>query len=144
MMREDVEAIYPLSPLQQGLLFHHLYERRAGEYFEQFSCTLAGPLDPAAFAGAWARVMARHGVLRTAFVWDGLERPMQVVHHGLGLPLAVLDWRDAPAASRPARLAALLEQDRERGFDLLVAPLMRILLIRLEDELHELVWSHHH
>ena len=143
-VRDNVEAVYPLSPLQEGLLFHHLAGGREGEYCEQLSCTLAGPLDHAAFAAAWRRVQERHAALRTAFLWDGLERPLQVVQRDVPLPLEEADWLAVPAASQPGRQAELLLAERRRGFDLGSAPLMRLRLIRRAPDLHQLVWTYQH
>jgi amino acid adenylation domain-containing protein len=144
MIQENVEAIYALTPLQQGILFHTLYAPGSGEYFEQFSGPLEGRLDADAFERAWQRVLDRHPVLRTAFVWEGLERPRQVVHKRLRLPFERLDWSGLPAEERQERLRALLAEDRDEGFLLTRAPLMRLKLIRLEECLYQFVWSHHH
>ena len=70
----NLEDVYPLSPLQEGMLFHSLYAPDSGVYVEQLSCALDGPLDQAAFARAWERVVERHAVLRTAFVWKSQKR----------------------------------------------------------------------
>ena len=75
-----LEDVYPLTPLQQGLLFHTLYEPGSGVYFEQLHCRLRGRLEERAFRAAWEQVVARHGILRTTFVWEGVRQPLQVVH----------------------------------------------------------------
>ena len=82
----NVEDIYPLSPVQQGMLFHALYDPKAGVYLEQMTFTLHGDLNASAFQRAWQRIVERHPVLRTAFVWQGLEEPMQVVRQNVKLP----------------------------------------------------------
>ena len=74
-----IEDIYPLAPLQHGLLFHNLYEPTSGTYFVQFHCTLQGDLDISAFERAWQDITQRHAILRTAFVWEGVSTPVQVV-----------------------------------------------------------------
>src|SRR4029079_1022277 len=61
------EDVYPLAPLQGGMLFHGLYDRGSELYFEHLTCQLAGPLDAEAFIRAWQRVVDRHPALRTAF-----------------------------------------------------------------------------
>ncbi|MCS6844434.1 MAG: condensation domain-containing protein, partial [Caldilineales bacterium] len=142
--KRNIEAIYPLSPMQQGMLFHSLREPESGVYFEQLTCTLRGPLDTAAFEQAWAQVMQRHAVLRTAFVWRSTDRPMQVVMRHVPLPLEKLDWRALPASEQEARFDAYLAEDRRRGFDLSKAPLARMALIRVADDVHRFAWSHHH
>ena len=144
MMRENIEALYGLSPLQQGILFHTLLAPGTAQYFEQFSFPIEGELDLEAFEGAWRRVMERHPILRTAFVWEGLDQPRQVVHRKLDLPFHFEDGSDWPEAERGQRLDALRRRDRGRGFHLARAPLMRVILVRLDSGLHELIWSHHH
>ncbi|MCY1022989.1 non-ribosomal peptide synthase/polyketide synthase [Pyxidicoccus sp. MSG2] len=139
-----VEDLYPLSPLQEGLLFHGILSGGVGAYFEQVSCSFHAPLNTAAFRHAWQVAVARMPVLRTAFRWQGLERPLQMVLAGVELPWREEDWRGVPPREQQARLEALLAEDRARGLDLTVAPLMRMVLIRLDERVHHLVWSFHH
>ena len=140
----DIENIYPLSPLQAGLLFHTLLEPGSGIYFEQLTCELHGVLDEEAFANAWQLLAARHAILRTAFVWKGQREPMQVVHRSLRIPWRREDWRNSDGVTQKENLAAFLEEDRRRGFELNRAPLIRLATIRLADNLWQLVSSHHH
>jgi amino acid adenylation domain-containing protein len=154
-----IEDVYPLTPMQQGMLFHTLLAPGSGVYFEQLVCRLQAPFDAAAFEQAWQRVVERHSILRTAFVWEGLERPLQVVHQRprlprlglpplglprLWLPLEQHDWRGLSEAEQQARFGALLSEDRERGFALGQAPLMRLTLVRLTDESYRFVCAFHH
>jgi len=142
--RKNIEAIYPLSPTQQGMLFHSLYDRESGVYVEQLAATLRGDLDVSAFSQAWQRVVDRHAVLRTAFAWKRLEQMMQVVRQRVTVPIVQEDWRHYPAEEQEKRLDAWLEAERRRGFDLAKAPLMRLALMRISDQAHYFVWSHHH
>jgi amino acid adenylation domain-containing protein len=141
---KNVSDIYPLSPLQQGLFFHSLYARRTGVYFEQMRCRLAGDLDVPAFKSAWQRVVERHAIFRTAFVWEGLDEPLQVVRRRAELPWQEEDLTGLPAAEREERLLGFLRSDRALGFDLSRPPLMRAALFRTGAGSHEFVWSHHH
>ncbi|MET0622884.1 MAG: amino acid adenylation domain-containing protein [Pyrinomonadaceae bacterium] len=141
---EPAEDIYPLSPMQQGMFFNHLYEPSLGRGIEQIGCRLEGALDVAALRDAWEHVVARHDVLRTAVAWEGLKSPVQVVAERVALTWNELDWSDLPTPEQDSRLAQFLAEDRERGFDITRAPLMRLHLIRLGDGLHHFVWSHHH
>jgi len=141
---KNVEDLYPLTPLQQGLLFHTLQAPDGGLYLERLSCVLRGELDTAAFRQAWSTVLERHPILRTAFFWDDLEEPLQIVRGHVALPLHEEDWRALSVAEQEARLAAFLDDDLERGFELERAPLLRLSLFRLEDSAWRLVWSHHH
>ena len=139
-----VEDVYPLSPLQSGLLFHGLYAPDSGAYFEQVRGTLEGQLDVLAFRQAWQRVVDRHAVLRTSFAWEHLDTPVQVVHRRVSIPWDEQDWRGRSALEPQERLATFLRADRARGFDFTRAPLMRITLIRVADDTWRFVWSHHH
>jgi hypothetical protein len=140
----ELRDIYPLTPMQEGLLFHTLYSPEDGTYFDQLTCELRGELDRDAFSRAWQTVMQRHAVLRTAFVWENLDRPRQVVVAGVELPLTLLDWRDQSAAERDQRLETLLAEDMAAGFNLEQAPLFRLILIATAENRHRLIWSTHH
>lgn len=148
----QVADIYPLSPTQQGMLFHSLYEPQTGVYVVQVGCTLKGAIDTAALKQAWQQLSDRHPILRTAFVWDNLESPVQVVGHRATVPFRYLDWSsdeppfEAPpsAEQQQQRLSDWMSADRAQGFDLSTAPLMRLALIRLDPDRHRMVWSYHH
>lgn len=144
MSNKSIEAIYPLSPLQEGILFHTLYEPELGLYIEQLTWTLHGELNIAALTQAWQQIMDRHQCLRTMFVWEGVPEPLQVVGERVKLPLEQQDWRGLSLEEQRERLEKFLEADRARGFDLARAPLMRLALIRWADDAYHLVWSHHH
>jgi amino acid adenylation domain-containing protein/non-ribosomal peptide synthase protein (TIGR01720 family) len=139
-----IEDLYPLTPLQRGLLFHTLADPGSGVYFEQFSIGLDGPLDIEAIERAWRALLDRHAVLRAAIAWQGLAVPHLVVHERVELPLTHHDWSDLPEERQAARLTELLTQDRVTGFDLTRAPLTRLHLIRLAERRWHLIWSHHH
>jgi amino acid adenylation domain-containing protein len=141
-MANNVEAVYPLSPLQQGLLFHTLSRPGEPTYFEQIRCAIEGNLDRGAFERAWNWVIARHTVLRSAFAWQRVKEPIQVVGRSVTVPLDWADWRER--ADPDADWTDLLAQDRARGFDLAKAPLMRLILRQTAENRHLFVWSHHH
>jgi amino acid adenylation domain-containing protein len=143
--QSNVVDIYPLSPAQQGMLMVVLLAEKSSEYyFDQVVLTLTGPLDPAAWREAWRRAVARHEALRTQFVWERRERPLQVVRREVELPWEELDWRGLPEAEREPRLDALLRADHARGFDLDRAPLLRATLVQWQAGEARFVWSFHH
>jgi len=141
---ENIEAVYPLSPLQQGLLFHTLLAPRSGVYFVQVCSDLNGNVHVEAFKQAWIRVVERHAVFRTFFIWEDVSKPVQVVEKEVTLPIDLLDWRELSEEEQQQQLAAYLQNDREQGFELARAPLMRVALMRLGDDRYQLVWSYHH
>ena len=143
--QSNVVDIYPLSPAQQGMLMVVLLAEKSSEYyFDQVVLTLTGPLDSAAWREAWRRAVARHEALRTQFVWERRERPLQVVRREVELPWEELDWRGLPEAEREPRLDALLSADHARGFDLDRAPLLRATLVQWQAGEARFVWSFHH
>jgi amino acid adenylation domain-containing protein len=140
----NIEEIYELSPLQEGMLFHSLYEPGAGLYVQQFSFPLPPDVDVVALESAWQKLVERHPVLRTSFHWEDLSKPLQVVRRGVNLDLNRQDWRNLPAAEQKSRLRECLRKDRENGFDLTNPPLMRLGVVQLSDEVCHCVWSFHH
>ncbi|MBW4457214.1 MAG: amino acid adenylation domain-containing protein [Nostoc indistinguendum CM1-VF10] len=141
---KNIESIYPLSPMQQGMLFHTLYAPDSGVYFEQLSCTLYGNLNVPAFERAWQRVVERHPVLRTLFIWEHRKQPLQIVRKWVNLPWVQHDWRGLSPVEQQERLEAFLQTDREQGFKLDQAPLMRCTLIKVREDTYHFVWSRHH
>jgi len=138
------QDLYQLSPLQQGLLFHNLYAPKSSLYYVQQSCTFKGGLNVEALKRAWQTLIDRHTILRTAFVWEGLEKHLQMVLQQVELPWQDHDWRGLSSAAQQERWEALLKDDRELGFDPTVAPLLRLRLVRLNDQEYNFFWSTHH
>lgn len=139
-----IENIYPLSPMQEGLLFHSVAAPDAGVYMPQVVLHLEGDIDAGALEAAWRAAIRRHGVLRSGFHWEERDEPFQVVHREAPLDWMALDWRDADEAERDARLTALLAANRAAGFDLRRPPLMRVRWIATGAGRHSLVFCHHH
>ncbi|MBX3328845.1 MAG: amino acid adenylation domain-containing protein [Nitrospira sp.] len=142
--KKDIESIHYLSPLQEGLLFHAVSDADADPYFTQTGFVIDGELDLNPFEQAWQTVVERHPILRTGFVWDGVKNPMQVARRGVRVPLQRLDWRDRHSRQRDEALAVFLREDRRKPFDLLTPPMMRLTLIRIEDNRWYFINSHHH
>lgn len=132
---------HPLTPLQQGMLFNHLTHGAPGVDVEQIVAHLAEELDVALLRRAWHAVIARHSALRVAFLWDGLEEPLQEPAELVEPPLLEEDLRGKDSQ---AALRAWLRADRARPFDLSRAPLMRLALLRLGERSFACVWTVHH
>ena len=145
MPASDLASVHLLSPLQEGLLFHGLYEPRAARYVEQTVLEVAGQVDAAALEAAFAYALSRHPGLRTGFHWQGMDRPLAAVHAAARTAVAVHDWRRAPAEEVEARLAAFLAADRSAGFDLAQPPLLRLAVLAHGATISAgLVWTVHH
>jgi natural product biosynthesis luciferase-like monooxygenase protein len=136
---------YPLSPLQHGMLFHHIHSgAHTGVDIEQLEAWLREPIQAEAFSRAWAAVTDRHAALRTRFRWENLETPHQEVVSSVASPLDIRDLSSQTASEQNATIAAFLRTDREQGFDLSVAPLWRVTLFRLSDAEFRMVWTYSH
>lgn len=144
MSDKNIEAVYPLSSAQQGILFHTLYAPQSRAYFSQLSCTIHDDLNVEVFERAWQHAMDRHAILRTAFVWEGLDEPLQVVGRNVKLRVAQSDWRELSLEQQQERLATFLQEDRARGFQLSKAPLMRLAIVRMAEHSYQFIWSFHH
>ncbi|MGF1938061.1 MAG: condensation domain-containing protein, partial [Nostoc sp. ChiQUE02] len=141
---KNIEEFYPLSPMQQGILFHSLAAPESGVYFEQLSWTLEGKLNTREFHRAWQYVVERHSILRTCFVWEGLKEPVQIVHRQVVLPWQEYNWQHLSSEEQQQKLELFWQSDRSRGFELTQPPLMRLTLIQLSDISYNFTWSHHH
>ena len=140
-----LEDVLPLSPLQEGLLFHALYDTQGPDlYTVQVVLGLEGPLDSDALRVAAEALLERHANLRASFVHDGLSRPVQVIVPEVALPWSEVDLSGLGAAQCEERLAQLLAQERSLRFELGRGPLVRFSLIRLGLNQHRLLLSNHH
>src|SRR5579883_3021613 len=144
MRVENLEDLYELSPMQEGILFHCLHSPDSGVYFIQNRFLLSSKLNVKALKQAWQRVIDSHSILRTSFHWQELDKPLQAVHRQAELPLEQYDWRYLHSQEQKVELDKFLQADRKRNFDLSKAPLMRLTLIQLADDVYQFVWSNHH
>ncbi|WP_347558045.1 non-ribosomal peptide synthase/polyketide synthase [Robbsia sp. KACC 23696] len=136
----QLDDLYPLTPMQSGMLFHTLYAPQDSAYVSQLRVAVDG-LDVTRFHAAWAAVVAREAVLRTAFVQHG-DGWLQWVSNAAEIPFVALDWRDVPQPE--AALEALAQAEQAKGFDVTRSPLMRLTLVRTGVQRHTLIWTHHH
>ncbi|MGK7918089.1 MAG: amino acid adenylation domain-containing protein, partial [Prochloraceae cyanobacterium] len=141
---DAIADIYPLSPLQQGILFHSRYHQESNLYCQQKLFTLQGSLNVAAFKEAWQTVVNRHDSLKTAFVWENLTNPLQVVPTAIAIPWTEHNWLDLSPTEQEQKLDIYLKQDLPRGFALDRPPLMRMALFQIASDRYQLLWSHHH
>lgn len=142
----ELEDVLPLTPLQEGMLFHALYDQAAIDvYTAQFVLTLEGTVDPAALRAAVAALLRRHANLRVGFLHEDLDQPVQAVAAQVPVPLRTYDLTAGEGPGGVAdRLREFLAADRVRRFDLADPPLMRFALLRTGADRHRLVMTSHH
>lgn len=143
-VKQQIEAMYPVSGVQRGMIFHSLLAPASGVYVLQDGLLLSGDFDRDAFWRAWEHVIRRHPVFRTLFVRLDTEQPVQVVLRDVVLPRTELDWSHLDDEARDAAFAQWLVSEQQAGFDFSRAPLMRMQLIHRRDDAWYFVWTRHH
>jgi iturin family lipopeptide synthetase B len=144
-MYPDLEDLYTLTPMQEGMLFHALVDDSSYSYFEQFSYRLQGELDIDLVEKSLNELFKRHDILRSAFVYDDIQRPVQVVLSGRSIDFYYRDISDIQEpGDKENFIKEFKEKDKERGFDLSKDVLMRVSIHRTEQSGYEFTWSFHH
>ncbi|MFC1439472.1 amino acid adenylation domain-containing protein [Streptacidiphilus sp. N1-10] len=140
-----VEDVWPVTPLQEGLLFHSVYdERQADPYLVQAPLVLSGAVDSGRLRAAFEALLQRHAGLRAGFVMRRSGQPVQVIRASVELPWQEQDLSGLAEQPRRERIAELLRVDRLERFDPARPPLLRALLLRVASDQHLLVLTSHH
>ncbi|WFA93998.1 plipastatin non-ribosomal peptide synthetase PpsC [Bacillus subtilis] len=140
----EIQDIYPLSFMQEGMLFHSLYDEQSRAYFEQASFTINGQLDLERFQKSMDAVFDRYDIFRTAFIYKNVAKPRQVVLKQRHCPVHVEDISHLNEKDKEHCTEAFKEQDKSRGFDLQTDVLMRISILKWAPDHYVCIWSHHH
>jgi amino acid adenylation domain-containing protein len=139
-----IEAAYPMSRLQQGMVFHNLASEDNSLFHNVINQHFVGEFDFEVFDKAFAKVISRHDILRTSLHLEGYEVPMQLVHKTVKSPLQVFDLTALDHQAQQKTLDAALIKYREERFDLVSAPLLKCVVYQLSDTSFELIWLEHH
>ncbi|MFF4764785.1 condensation domain-containing protein, partial [Streptomyces sp. NPDC001292] len=145
MTQVRIEDVWPLSPLQEGLLFHAGYDEDAHDvYVLQGAMELRGALDVGLLRASWQALLDRHATLRASFQRRGTGDPVQLIASGVKLPWREVDLTGLEGVvERQAEAERLADAEKTR-FDPAVPPLLRLLLVRLDESRHQLVLTMHH
>ncbi|CAM3783593.1 Carrier domain-containing protein [Bordetella flabilis] len=142
--RNAIQDLYPATPLQHGMLFHNLLQDGQGVYIDQNGFRLSGALDAGALQAAWSLAVARHDILRTAFVWPPGAHAMQVVMREAVLPFQEHDWRHKSADDYEVDLETWRRKDLATAFALSRPPLLRVAVFSGPDGRHDVISTNHH
>jgi iturin family lipopeptide synthetase B len=143
--RYEIEDVYPLSPMQGGILYHVLSAPGSDSYFEQITYDLKGDIALEVLKESMQELVRRHEVLRTSIQWSGFESPLQVVLKHRQMEILYEDLREALAeASKESVIKDKQRSDRARKFDLMEDTLMRLSIYRTGADEYTFIWSHHH
>ncbi|MEV0119910.1 amino acid adenylation domain-containing protein, partial [Streptomyces sp. NPDC050844] len=145
MARARVEDVWPLSPLQEGLLFHASFDDQGADVYQgQRGVDLIGPLDADMLRASWAALLDRHAALRASFRRRSSGEPVQVIAREVTLPWQHADVSGLAEADAAAEIGRRCEAELRERFDPATPPLLRLLLIRLAEDRHRLVLTSHH
>jgi amino acid adenylation domain-containing protein len=144
MIKKNIEAIYKLSPLQEGILYHGLESPNSDVYFQQFSCKIDGLFSIERWQQCWAIITQRHTALRTLFTWDKREHPLQIVRERVTLAWQQFDWSNLDKTQQVTKWQSVLQRDRDLGFELSKAPLVRFTVAEIGQGQALFLFSFHH
>lgn len=136
-----IADLYPLSPMQEGMLFHELLDNSTGAYIYQVSYRIQGKVDAAAVAQIAGLLVNRHDILRTVFHFKETEHLLQAV---LAESSAQFSYHELNSQSAEQQLQDLLQQDKNKRFNLEKGPLFRLALVKMSEDDHVFVWTCHH
>ncbi|WP_021170822.1 Linear gramicidin synthase subunit D [Sporomusa ovata DSM 2662] len=138
----EIERIYPLTPMQEGMLFHRLAEPESTSYFLQNVLRSTKPLSVALLQKALYHLGQIHEVLRTAILYKGMSESRQAIIKGRAFEVSQVDISGASDTSE--QLEMIKQQDIQRGFDLQEDSLLRVIIVKISDGDYRLIWSTHH
>lgn len=141
---KNIESFYPVTPLQQGMIFHSLLDPDSGAYVVQLDLTIEGSLNIEAFEQAWQILVDRHAIFRTRFIGGKIKEYVQVVLKDVKISADVHDLTYMSFSKQKAYIADFKKEDRKKGFDMESAPLMRLTIFKLEEDVFQFLWTFHH
>lgn len=144
MKKDEIEDIFTLSPIQQGMLFHILADAESRMYYEQEVCRLRGGMNLSAFRGAWEILIVRHQMLRTFFAWRDLPHPIQIVKKYIETPIVFKDLRGTGADEQEIEIQSFLQSDAKNAAQIDEVPLFNLRLFQTTESEYVLVLSIHH
>ncbi|MDB5084039.1 MAG: lchAC1, partial [Bacilli bacterium] len=142
--KDQVQDIYYLSPMQEGMLFHTLLHPGQSFYIEQISMQLKG-----FFRSDWLEqslnvLVDRYDIFRTVVLHEKMKRPVQVVLKQRNLQIREIDLSGLPAQQQEEQIRKYKQQDKEQGFDLSKDIPMRTTVFKIGEGIYEWIWSYHH
>jgi amino acid adenylation domain-containing protein len=140
----NVEDIYPLAPMQEGMLFHSLKNTASNAYLQQVSYRFKGHLDPTLMEDSLNELFKRHDIFRTRFIHGRHKRPLQVLLKEQTIDFVYIDVREQTPDQQRQQLDNHKNDDRNKTFSLLDDVLMRVALFRLSQDEFEVQWTFHH
>ncbi|WP_348936474.1 amino acid adenylation domain-containing protein [Bacillus sp. BS1807G30] len=142
--RDQVQDMYYLSPMQEGMLFHTLHHQEKGFYVEQLDMNVKGTLRHDLLEKSMNIIVERYDIFRTVFLHEKVKRPVQVVLKNRPFQLDVVDIQDLSESEQLERIDRFKQKDQLRGFDLSKDLLMRASVFQTGPSSYRWIWSYHH
>ncbi|UCH93966.1 MAG: hypothetical protein JSV88_27370 [Candidatus Aminicenantes bacterium] len=142
LTKQNIEDIFALTPMQEGMLFHYLKDPNSDLYFEQLSLDISGEVEREIFEKAWQFVIESNEMLRTVFRWENVDNPIQIILKENKLQPVYWGFSEQDALERD-KLEEVRSNDKKRKFDLREVP-FRVTLCKIEEDKYEMIISNHH
>jgi non-ribosomal peptide synthase protein (TIGR01720 family) len=142
LSQDNIQSIYELSPMQEGMYFHSEAARESHAYFQQVSFRVRGLLNPEIVRESFQFLLNRYDILRTVFIHKTTDYPVQVVLKQRIIPFQTVDL--SSVFNQVEEIRKIEINDRLTGFDLAKDVLTRVLVLKLATDEFHVVWSHHH
>lgn len=142
--KDQVQDLYYLSPMQEGMLFHSLMHPDESFYVEQVSMKINGRFRAALLEKSMQTIMDRYDIFRTVFVHEKMKRPLQVVLKKRTFKVKEVDLSGLSDDEQEKHISAFKRTDRKSGFDLSKDILMRATVFKKGEASYEWIWSYHH
>lgn len=144
MDNTNIERIYPLTSLQEGMLYHRLIDEASNDYFVQSTIRFSGELDEGIVEKSLVLLSKKHPVLRTSIFHKKVKQPRQIVLKDRAIGFAFVDLSHLSSLAREEHFAEIKRDDVNNHFDLEKDPLMRVSMVKMEENEHRMIWSFHH
>ena len=142
--KSDIKDAYPLTSMQEGMLYHYLMGERNADHFKQISYRIVGEIDLDLFERALNILIQRYDPLRTIFVFEKVKKPLQVVLKKRNARIHFQDISSLEEEEKQSYVEEFKNKDRKQGFDLSKDILMRYSVLKLSETVFEIIMLHHH
>ncbi|QDX94131.1 amino acid adenylation domain-containing protein [Brevibacillus laterosporus] len=142
--RDQVQDMYVLSPMQEGMLFHSLLNRENNSHLVQMSITIQGKMDVDLFTKSLHMLVDRYDVFRTTFLHEKLKKPVQVVLKERPIPIQFHNLTAYDEQQKKERAEQYRRNDQKATFDITKDPLMRVIILQMSADDYQVIWSFHH
>ncbi len=143
-INKNIENVYQLTPLQAGMLFHSIYDKRSTAYVVQNVFSVDYNMDNKSISQALELLSRRYSILRTAFIYEGMKDIYQVVLSERFPEMKYYDFIELKNEIKKEKLDNIILDDIKRGFDLKNDTLIRVIHIRYADGIDKIIFNMHH